>query len=121
MRRLPLAMLFVLIALPAGAAERWETLPPTPAPIQGKLSGHADANGIYVNPIAQVTVYNDTGGGGSGPETTSYSYTYAQSGGSDTNQVLEIDTTLPSVSERPGTKSSAGARAMPISYARGDG
>jgi pimeloyl-ACP methyl ester carboxylesterase len=48
MRRLPLAMLVVLIALPAGATERWETLPPTPAPIHAERTGHADANGISI-------------------------------------------------------------------------
>jgi pimeloyl-ACP methyl ester carboxylesterase len=48
MRRLSLALLFVLIALPAGAAERWETLPPTPAPIPATRSGHAAVNGISV-------------------------------------------------------------------------
>ena len=48
MRRLSLALLFMLIALPAGAAERWETLPPTPAPIPATRSGHAAVNGISV-------------------------------------------------------------------------
>jgi hypothetical protein len=47
MRRL-LALLFVLVALPAGAAERWETLPVTPAPIHSERSGHAAANGISI-------------------------------------------------------------------------
>jgi pimeloyl-ACP methyl ester carboxylesterase len=48
MRRLPLALLFVLIALAAGAAERWETLPATPAPIPAARSGHAAVNGISI-------------------------------------------------------------------------
>jgi len=47
MRFLP-ALLFVLAALPAGAAERWEMLPDTPAPIPAQRSGHADVNGISV-------------------------------------------------------------------------
>jgi pimeloyl-ACP methyl ester carboxylesterase len=34
--------------LPARAAERWEALPPTPAPIFSERSGHADANGISI-------------------------------------------------------------------------
>ena len=48
MRRLLLAFLFVLIALPAGAAERWEMLPPTPAPIPAARSGNANVNGISI-------------------------------------------------------------------------
>jgi pimeloyl-ACP methyl ester carboxylesterase len=48
MRRLSLALLFMLIAFPAGAAERWEMVPPTPAPIPASRSGHADVNGISV-------------------------------------------------------------------------
>ncbi len=48
MRRLSLALLFMLIAFPAGAAERWEMLPPTPAQIPATRSGHADVNGISV-------------------------------------------------------------------------
>ncbi|HXW26554.1 MAG TPA: alpha/beta hydrolase [Xanthobacteraceae bacterium] len=46
MRRLPLALLFVLVALSAGAVERWETLPPTPAPIPSDRTGLAGVNGI---------------------------------------------------------------------------
>jgi pimeloyl-ACP methyl ester carboxylesterase len=49
MRRFVLAALFVLIALPAGALERWETLPPTPAPIATDRSGEAEANGIKIH------------------------------------------------------------------------
>jgi pimeloyl-ACP methyl ester carboxylesterase len=48
MRRMSLALLFVLTALSAGAAERWEMLPPTPAAIPVARSGHADVNGISV-------------------------------------------------------------------------
>ena len=36
-------------ALPSFAAERWETLPPTPAPIATDRSGEADANGIKIH------------------------------------------------------------------------
>ena len=48
MRRLSLVLLFVLIALPAGGAERWEMLPPTPAPIPAARSGNANVNGISI-------------------------------------------------------------------------
>jgi pimeloyl-ACP methyl ester carboxylesterase len=48
MRRLSFALLFILIAFPAGAVERWETLPPTPAPIPATRAGHAEVNGISV-------------------------------------------------------------------------
>ena len=48
MRRLSLAFLFVLLALSAGAAERWEMLPPTPAPIAPARAGQAPVNGISV-------------------------------------------------------------------------
>jgi pimeloyl-ACP methyl ester carboxylesterase len=48
MRRLSLVLLFMLIAFSAGAAERWETLPPTPAAIPATRAGHADVNGISV-------------------------------------------------------------------------
>jgi len=40
--------LLVVAALPALAAERWETLPPTPAPIASDRSGHAQVNGISI-------------------------------------------------------------------------
>jgi pimeloyl-ACP methyl ester carboxylesterase len=46
--RLTTALLLVLMTLPAGAAERWETLPATPAPIPAERSGHAAVNGISV-------------------------------------------------------------------------
>ena len=48
MRRLSFVFLFMLIAFPAGATERWETLPRTPAPIAATRAGHADVNGISV-------------------------------------------------------------------------
>jgi pimeloyl-ACP methyl ester carboxylesterase len=48
MRRLSLALPFVLVALCANAAERWETLPPTPAPMPAQRSGQASVNGISI-------------------------------------------------------------------------
>ncbi|TMJ31669.1 MAG: alpha/beta fold hydrolase [Alphaproteobacteria bacterium] len=48
MRRLSLTMLLVLSWLPAGAAEPWEMLPPTPAPIPAERSGQVSANGISI-------------------------------------------------------------------------
>jgi pimeloyl-ACP methyl ester carboxylesterase len=44
-----LLLILVLFALPAGAAERWEMLPPTPRPIQSERSGQANANGISIH------------------------------------------------------------------------
>jgi len=49
MRRVVLALAFVLVALPAAAAERWETLPPTPQPIATGRSGQAKVNGISIH------------------------------------------------------------------------
>jgi pimeloyl-ACP methyl ester carboxylesterase len=49
MRRLLLPLLFALSTLPANAAERWQTLPPTPAPIATPRSGQAEANGIRIH------------------------------------------------------------------------
>ena len=48
MRRMLLSLLFVLaMPLHAGiAAERWQALPPTPAPVPGLRTGHAGVNGI---------------------------------------------------------------------------
>src|SRR5229473_4359560 len=49
MRHLSLTMLLVLSWLPAGAAEPWEMLPPTPAPIPAERSGQVSANGISIH------------------------------------------------------------------------
>src|SRR3982075_2856622 len=49
MRRFLFTPLLVLAALPALAAERWETLPPTPAPITTDRSGQAQVNGISIH------------------------------------------------------------------------
>jgi len=49
MLRFLLASLIVLAALPAFAAERWETLPPTPAPIATARSGQVKVNGIGIH------------------------------------------------------------------------
>jgi hypothetical protein len=42
-------LLAVLAALPALAGERWETLPPTPAPIATDRGGEAQVNGISIH------------------------------------------------------------------------
>ena len=44
-----LTMLLVVAAPPTSAAERWEVLPPTPAPIPSDHSGEANANGISIH------------------------------------------------------------------------
>jgi pimeloyl-ACP methyl ester carboxylesterase len=49
MRGFWLACLFALVALPALANERWETLPPTPAPIATDRAGQAQVNGISIH------------------------------------------------------------------------
>lgn len=49
MRRYIFAVFFAFAALPALAAERWETLPPTPAAIATDRAGEADANGIKIH------------------------------------------------------------------------
>ena len=48
MRRLLLAILINLLGWPALAAEPWEALPPTPAPMPAVRSGQADVNGIKI-------------------------------------------------------------------------
>jgi len=49
MRHLLLTMLLVLSAPTAEAAERWEMLPPTPAPIAADRTDKVDANGISIH------------------------------------------------------------------------
>ena len=49
MRRFLLALALVLAVRPALAAERWQTLPPTPAPIPTDRSGEAQVNGISIH------------------------------------------------------------------------
>ena len=49
MRRLILSAFLALAALPAAATERWETLPPTPAPIATDRTGELAANGIKIH------------------------------------------------------------------------
>ena len=49
MRQFALAAFIACVALPSIAAERWETLPPTPAPIATDRSGEAEANGIKIH------------------------------------------------------------------------
>jgi hypothetical protein len=49
MRQFALAAFLACAALPSFAAERWETLPPTPAPIATDRSGEAEANGIKIH------------------------------------------------------------------------
>ncbi len=49
MRGFWLASLVALVAWPALANERWETLPPTPAPIATDRGGQAQVNGIGIH------------------------------------------------------------------------
>ncbi len=49
MRNVILAACLALIALPSAAAERWQTLPPTPAPIPTDRTGEVAANGIKIH------------------------------------------------------------------------
>ena len=49
MRPFLLTPLLVFAVLPAFAAERWEILPPTPAPIATARSGQAQVNGISIH------------------------------------------------------------------------
>jgi pimeloyl-ACP methyl ester carboxylesterase len=43
-----LALLAFVLASPSFATERWQTLPPTPAPVPGETKGIADVNGIHL-------------------------------------------------------------------------
>jgi len=43
-----LLVILALSTVRASATERWEVLPPTPAPIHSERSGHANANGIRI-------------------------------------------------------------------------
>ncbi len=49
MRYLLPALLLALSTLPVAAAEHWQTLPPTPAPIPTQQGGQAAANGISIH------------------------------------------------------------------------
>jgi len=49
MRRFLILCFMIFAAVPAFAAERWEMLPPTPAPLAGGRSGQAHVNGISVH------------------------------------------------------------------------
>jgi pimeloyl-ACP methyl ester carboxylesterase len=49
MRRILLTSLFILNLMPALAAEKWETLPPTPATVATDRSGEVKANGITIH------------------------------------------------------------------------
>jgi pimeloyl-ACP methyl ester carboxylesterase len=49
MRGFWLASLVALVTWPALASERWETLPPTPAPIATDRGGRAQVNGISIH------------------------------------------------------------------------
>jgi pimeloyl-ACP methyl ester carboxylesterase len=49
MRASLLTLLLVLVSLSASAAERWETLPPTPPPIATDRSGQAAVNGVSIH------------------------------------------------------------------------
>jgi pimeloyl-ACP methyl ester carboxylesterase len=40
------ALLVLVFAIGAAAAERWQTLPPTPPPVQGETTGYVAVNGI---------------------------------------------------------------------------
>jgi pimeloyl-ACP methyl ester carboxylesterase len=46
---LTLTLILVLVSGPAPAAERWETLPPTPPPIATDRSGQAQVNGVSIH------------------------------------------------------------------------
>jgi pimeloyl-ACP methyl ester carboxylesterase len=55
MRRFLLASILLVAALPAAAAELWQTLPPTPAPLATARSGQAQVNGISIH----YAIYGD--------------------------------------------------------------
>jgi pimeloyl-ACP methyl ester carboxylesterase len=44
-----LLMIQLALSIPAGAAQRWEILPPTPAPIPADRGGQANVNGISLH------------------------------------------------------------------------
>lgn len=44
-----LLMILLALSIPAGAAQRWEILPPTPAPIPADRGGQANVNGISLH------------------------------------------------------------------------
>jgi pimeloyl-ACP methyl ester carboxylesterase len=49
MRPFVLAACLALVAFPCAALERWQTLPPTPAPIPTDRAGEVEANGIKIH------------------------------------------------------------------------
>lgn len=49
MRAFLLTLLLLLALAPTQAAERWETLPPTPAPIATDRTGQAEVNGVSIH------------------------------------------------------------------------
>ena len=55
MRRILFASILLIAALPAAAAELWQTLPPTPAPLATPRSGQAQVNGISIH----YAIYGD--------------------------------------------------------------
>ena len=48
-RQFALAAFIACVALPSFAAERWEALSPTPAPIATDRGGEVEANGIKIH------------------------------------------------------------------------
>ena len=49
MRQLLISFFFAVAAVPSSAAEKWEILPPTPAPISTDRGGQAQVNGISIH------------------------------------------------------------------------